>query len=48
VVEATEEAMYNSLFMAEDMEGVQGHRMQALPLDRALEILDRYGARIKP
>jgi D-aminopeptidase len=48
VVEATEEAVYNSLFMAEDMEGVQGHRMQALPLDRALEILDRYGARIKP
>jgi D-aminopeptidase len=48
VVEATEEAVYNSLFMAEDMEGVQGHRMLALPLDRTLEILDRYGARIKP
>ncbi len=48
VVEATEEAVYNSLFMAEDMEGIRGHRMQALPLDRTLEILDRYGARIKP
>jgi len=47
VVEATEEAVYNSLFMAEDMEGVQEHRMMALPLDRTLEILDRYGARIK-
>ena len=45
VVEATEEAVYNSLFMAEDMEGVRGHRMLALPLDRTLEILDRYGAR---
>jgi D-aminopeptidase len=48
VVEATEEAVYNSLFMAEDMEGVGGHRMPGLPLDRTLEILDRYGARNSP
>jgi D-aminopeptidase len=45
VVEATEEAVYNSLFMAEEMHGYQGHHMEALPLDRTLEILDQYGAR---
>lgn len=45
VVEATEEAIYNSLFMAEDMSGQKGRVQQALPLDKTLEILDRYGAR---
>jgi len=43
VVEATEEAIYNSLFMAEDMIGQKGRREEALPLDRTLEILKRYG-----
>ena len=47
VVEATEEAIYNSLFMAEDMTGQQGRMEGALPLERTLEILDRYGARTK-
>ncbi len=45
VVEATEEAVYNSLFMAEEMTGYEGHHMEALPLDRTLEILDRHDAR---
>jgi len=45
VVEATEEAIYNSLFMAEDMVGQQGRMEGALPLPETLEILDRYGAR---
>ncbi|MEA3462893.1 MAG: P1 family peptidase [Bacteroidota bacterium] len=45
VVEATEEAIYNSLFVAEDMTGYKGRFKQALPLDRTLEILDRHGAR---
>lgn len=39
VVEATEEAIYNSLFMAEDMVGFQGHSVEALPIDRVLEIM---------
>ncbi len=45
VVEATEEAIYNSLFMAEDMVGQKGRRMGALPIEKSLEILDRHGAR---
>ena len=45
VVEATEEAIYNSLFMAEDMEGQKGRMMKALPVESTLEIMDRYGAR---
>jgi len=43
VVEATEEAIYNSLFMAEDMVGFQGHSVEALPIDRVLEIMKRMG-----
>jgi D-aminopeptidase len=45
VVEATEEAIYNALFMAGDMTGQKGRMEGALPLERTLEILDRYGAR---
>jgi D-aminopeptidase len=43
VIEATEEAIYNSLFLAT---GVRGHRgtIPALPLDSTVAILRRYGA----
>jgi D-aminopeptidase len=43
VIEATEEAIYNSLFLAT---GVRGHRgsVAALPLDSTVAILRRYGA----
>lgn len=44
VVEATEEAIYNSLFRATTMRGRDGHVVKALPLERTLEILRRYGA----
>lgn len=44
VVEATEEAIYNSLFRATTVTGRDGHRVEALPLDRTLEILKKYGA----
>jgi D-aminopeptidase len=37
VVEATEEAVVNALFAAEDMDGHQG-RIEALPVDRVLEL----------
>jgi D-aminopeptidase len=43
VIEATEEAIYNSLFRATTMTG-RGHTVEALPLDRTLEILRRHGA----
>ena len=45
VVEATEEAIYNSMFMAEDMDGRDGRVMKALPVEEVLEILDEFGAR---
>jgi len=47
VVEATEEAIYNSLFMAEDMVGQKGRSIKALPIDECLEILDLHGARVQ-
>jgi D-aminopeptidase len=40
--EATEEAIINALFMAEDMEGRNGHKVFALPLDRTLKIMERH------
>ena len=43
-VEAVEEAIYNSLFMATTMTG-NGQRAEAIPLDRVREILVRYGIR---
>ena len=42
VIEATEEAIYNSLFRANTISG-KGHTVEALPLDRTLEILRKHG-----
>lgn len=42
-VEATEEAILNSLFMADSMMGQSGNKMDALPIDRVLKILKSYG-----
>jgi D-aminopeptidase len=44
VVEATEEAIINSLFMATTTRGIDGHAAEALPIDRTLEILKKYNA----
>lgn len=44
VVEATEEAIYNSLFMATDMLGQKGRLMKALPIEKTLKIMDKYNA----
>ena len=44
VVEATEEAIYNSLFRATTMTGHDRHRVEALPIDRTLLILKKYNA----
>src|SRR3989442_10373836 len=43
VIEATEEAVYNSLFRATTTTG-RGHTVDALPIDRSLEILRRHSA----
>jgi D-aminopeptidase len=42
VIEATEEAIYNSLFRANTTSG-RGKTVEALPLDRTLEILRKHG-----
>jgi len=42
VIEATEEAIYNSLFRATTTTG-RGRTVEALPLDRALESLRKHG-----
>ena len=44
VVEATEEAIYNSLFMATSVTQ-RGRTVEAIPLDRVREILARYNVR---
>ncbi len=43
VIEATEEAIYNSLFRATSTTG-SGRTVDALPIERTLEIMRRYGA----
>lgn len=43
VIEATEEAVYNSLFRATTITG-RGHTVEALPIEKTTEILKKYGA----
>src|SRR5206468_13053445 len=42
VIEATEEAIYNSLLRATTVTG-NGRTVEALPIDRTVEILRRHG-----
>ncbi len=42
-IEATEEAIYNSLLKATDVTGRGGRTSTALPLDQLLEVLEKYG-----
>jgi D-aminopeptidase len=44
-IEATEEAILNSLCMAREMEGVSGNFAPALPLQETKELLDRWKLR---
>lgn len=46
-IEATEEAILNSLFAGETMTGRDGHTIKALPKDKVLELLKKYN-KIKP
>ena len=41
-IEATEEAIYNSLLRATTVTA-RGHTIEALPLDPVIEILKKYG-----
>jgi D-aminopeptidase len=43
VIEATEEAIYNSLFRATTTTG-RGHTVEALPIDKTLEIVRKHSA----
>jgi len=43
VVEATQEAVYNSLFKATTVTGREGHRSEAIPIVKVLEICSKYG-----
>jgi D-aminopeptidase len=43
VIEATEEAVYNSMFRATTTTG-RGHTVEALPIEKTTEILKKYGA----
>ena len=45
-IEATEEAILNSLFQAGSMSGRDGHKADALPLPKVLQIMRRHGYRI--
>jgi D-aminopeptidase len=42
VIEATEEAIINSLFTAETLTGNNGLTIEALPIDKTLEIVKKY------
>ncbi len=46
VIEATEEAIINSLLRATTITG-NGRTVEALPIDKTKEILRRYGKQIK-
>jgi len=43
-LEATEEAVYNSLLRATTVRGRAGHTAEALPVEKTVEILRKYGA----
>jgi len=42
VKEATEEAVYNSLFMAQTTTGYRGRKVEAIPVDKVLDICRRH------
>lgn len=40
-VEATEEALWNAAFAAEDMEGYNGYKLKALPTEKVIELMKK-------
>ncbi len=47
-IEATEEAIINSLFHAKTMTGRDGHKVEALPVDKVLQLMKAHGHSISP
>ena len=45
-IEATEEAIINSLFQARTMTGRDHHEVTALPVDKVLRIMEQHGYRV--
>lgn len=45
-IEATEEAILNSLFAAKTMQGRDGHRVEALPVEEVMKVMEKY-SRVK-
>lgn len=43
VIDATEEAIYNSLLRATSVRGDQGHTVEAIPIEKLRELLKKYG-----
>lgn len=48
VIEATEEAIYNSMLKATTTVGRNGSKFEALPLDKTVEVLRKYNVITKP
>lgn len=42
-IEATEEAIINSLFAAKTMIGHEGHKIESIPIDKVINIMKKYG-----
>lgn len=42
-IEATEEAIINSLFAAKTMIGNEGHKIESIPVDKVIDIMKKYG-----
>jgi len=47
VIEATEEAILNSLFAAKAVKGYKGHKVESLPIEKVLKIMQKYGYPLK-
>jgi D-aminopeptidase len=45
VTEATEEAVYNAMFQAVSMSGIDGHRLGAISMAEVERVLGRYAQR---
>ena len=46
--EATEEAILNALFRATTVLGRDGHRREAIPIERVLQIMRAHGKLVRP
>jgi D-aminopeptidase len=44
-IEATEEAIINSLFAAKTMIGIDGHKATSIPVDKVIDIMKKYNSK---